>query len=107
MNYLMIVKVDDEKPDEFEKENGWGSLFMSDPQVLSMHDPQNLPRYIGRQKCDPISTQEFFALRHDWLQLLDGKKTYLRGTADSNYADSNFVTPKPLTVAVLCQVQIL
>eukprot|EP00267_Zea_mays_P030344 XP_008661800.1 uncharacterized LOC100279248 isoform X4 [Zea mays] len=96
-------EVDDEKPDEFEKENGWGSLFMSDPQVLSMHDPQNLPRYIGRQKCDPISTQEFFALRHDWLQLLDGKKTYLRGTADSNYADSNFVTPKPLTVAVLCQ----
>ncbi|AQK39171.1 Ubiquitin thioesterase otubain-like [Zea mays] len=100
---LDVCLVDDEKPDEFEKENGWGSLFMSDPQVLSMHDPQNLPRYIGRQKCDPISTQEFFALRHDWLQLLDGKKTYLRGTADSNYADSNFVTPKPLTVAVLCQ----
>ncbi|XP_066360460.1 uncharacterized protein [Miscanthus floridulus] len=105
LSYSDSKDSDDEKPDEFKTENGWGSLFMSDPEVLSKYssDPQNLPHYIGRQDCEPLSTQEFFSLRHNWQQLLDGKKTYLRHAAESNYADCVFVTPDSLDEALGCQ----
>ncbi|XP_021301493.1 uncharacterized protein LOC8074859 isoform X5 [Sorghum bicolor] len=105
LSYLDTKDSDVEKPDEFKTENGWGSLFMSDPEVLSKDssNPQNLPHYIGRQDCEPLSTQEFFSLRHNWQQLLDGKKTYLRRAAESNYADCVFVTPESLDEALGCQ----
>ena len=68
MNYLMIVThqdyegFKDEELDVLERRSGWGSLYMSDPQVLCMDssDPQNPPRYIGRQNCEPLITEEFF-----------------------------------------------
>ncbi|XP_066360190.1 uncharacterized protein [Miscanthus floridulus] len=98
---------DDEKPNEFQTKNGWGSLFMSDPQVLFMYssDPQNPPHYIGRQNCEPLTRQKFLSLHHNWQQLLDGKKTYLRPPKNSrvakdNYDDSVFVTPEPPELAL-------
>ena len=84
---------------------------MSDPQVLFMYssDPQNLPHYIGRQNCEPLTRQKFLSLHHNWQQLLDGKKTYLRPpknnrVAKDNYDDSVFVTPEPPELALHCQV---
>ncbi|XP_066355991.1 OVARIAN TUMOR DOMAIN-containing deubiquitinating enzyme 1-like [Miscanthus floridulus] len=80
---------------------------MSDPQVLSMYssDPQNPPHYIGRQNCEPLTRQKFLSLHHNWQQLLDGKKTYLRPpknnrVAKDNYDDSVFVTPEPPELAL-------
>ncbi|XP_066356683.1 OVARIAN TUMOR DOMAIN-containing deubiquitinating enzyme 1-like [Miscanthus floridulus] len=102
----------DEELDVLERRSGWGSLYMSDPQVLCMDssDPQNPPRYIGRQNCEPLITEEFFfSLRHNWQQLLDGKKTYLRPPKNNRVAKDNnanclFVTPEPLEKAIRCQV---
>lgn len=99
----------DEELDKFESAFGWGSTFLSDPQVLCMdsRDPQNPPR-IGRQNYEPLTAQEFFSLRHNWQQLLDGKKTYLRPpknnrVAKHSYANCTFVTPEPLEKALQCQ----
>jgi len=100
MNYLMIVThqdyegFKDEELDVLERRSGWGSLYMSDPQVLCMDssDPQNPPRYIGRQNCEPLITQEFFSLRHNWQQLLDGKKTYLRPPKNNRVAKDNYAS---------------
>ena len=84
---------------------------MSDPQVLSMYssDPQNPPHYIGRQNCEPLTRQKFLSLHHNWQQLLDGKKTYLRPpknnrVAKDNYDGSVFVTPEPPELALHCLV---
>jgi hypothetical protein len=64
--------------------------------------------FILADKFVILSAQmSFFSLYHNWLQLLDGKKTYLYGFSESNYADSNYVTPKPLRKALQRQVQIL
>ncbi|KAG0519978.1 hypothetical protein BDA96_08G033300 [Sorghum bicolor] len=103
---------DEDKLDEFQTRNGWGSLFMSDPQVLSAmcsSDPQNPPCYIGRQNCEPLTRQKFLSLHHNWQQLLDGKNTYLRPpknnrVAKDNDDDSIFVTPEPLELTLQCQM---
>ncbi|XP_002441806.2 ubiquitin thioesterase otubain-like isoform X2 [Sorghum bicolor] len=104
---------EDDELEVLERRSGWGSLYTSDPQVLCMDssDPQNPPGYIGRQSCEPLTTQEFFSLRQNWQQLLDGKKTYLRPpknnrVAKDNYANCLFVTPEPLEKAIQCQVPV-
>ena len=76
---------------------------MSDLRVI-----HKISLFILAGKIVILSAQmSFFSLHHNWLQLLDGKKTYLCGFFESNYADSNYVTPKPLRKALQWQVQIL
>ncbi|KAJ1265734.1 hypothetical protein BS78_08G098300 [Paspalum vaginatum] len=110
LNYQMIVMCQDEDDEDSEEgldgqeRCGFGSLFLS--------DQQHLPGYIGRQNCEPLTTQRFFSLHHNWQQLLDGKRTYLRAqnrnrVLEYNHDDFLFEIPEPFQRALGCQEPIL
>ncbi|XP_062183714.1 OVARIAN TUMOR DOMAIN-containing deubiquitinating enzyme 1-like [Phragmites australis] len=70
-------------------------------RCLLMSFQQNIPRYIDRHKCEPLTKREYFSLRHKWRQLLAGKRTYLRPPNNNrvpeyNYDDFLFQNPEPL-----------
>uniref|UniRef100_A0A0A8YU87 Uncharacterized protein n=1 Tax=Arundo donax TaxID=35708 RepID=A0A0A8YU87_ARUDO len=69
---------------------------------------QNTPHDIDRQNCESFTKREYISLHKKWLNLLAGKRTYLRPPNEDrvpsyNYDDFLFQSPKPLMRPLGCQ----
>ncbi|KAE8801975.1 hypothetical protein D1007_22235 [Hordeum vulgare] len=81
-----VQEDEDELPDD---EKFYIPLFMSDQK-------KNLPRDLFRHDSVPLDKNEYFSLRKNWNQLLDGKRTYLRPPGDRRVLSASGVFRRPL-----------
>ncbi|TVU13309.1 hypothetical protein EJB05_40357 [Eragrostis curvula] len=95
-----------EKEQTKQERSGFRCLFMS--------VEQNIPSHIDRQNSEPLSKRKYFSLHNKWLQLLAGKRTYLRSPKNTRVPECNrtsdgflFQNPEPPLRAIGCQDPLL
>ncbi|XP_037481978.1 OVARIAN TUMOR DOMAIN-containing deubiquitinating enzyme 1-like [Triticum dicoccoides] len=81
-----VQEDEDEVPDD---EKFYVPLFMSGQK-------KNLPHDLFRHDSVPLNKNEYFSLRKNWNQLLDGKRTYLRPPRGRRVLSVSGVFRRPL-----------
>ncbi|XP_014750974.1 ubiquitin thioesterase otubain-like isoform X2 [Brachypodium distachyon] len=75
--------------------------------TLFMSGGRNIPHYIFRYDSAPLNKHEYFSLRKNWNQLLDGKRTYLRPCRDRPVLKNVFRHPDAPKKTLGCQKPLL